>query len=175
VALDKPQQRIPLGEVTINGVKYPVQIATPWYKVFFSFFNALGGAGAPSVPDLDAGLQYDVREADWAELAKRVVDIERDQWTAASPADVAQVAARVDAFAADEPAHLLAHIAELSKRIADVEAELSASVSLHAQVAQLAARLSDAETDIATAATSSAQVAQLAAQIKDLQTESSFV
>ena len=148
--IDKPQQRIPLGEVTINGVKYPVQISTPYYKVLFSYFNALGGSSGPSVPDLDAGLQYDVREADWAELAKRVVDLERGQWVAASPADVAQVAARVDAFAADEPVHLLAHIAELSKRVADLETELAASVSLHAQVAQLAA------------------------QIKDLQTESSF-
>lgn len=174
MAIDKPQQRIPLGEVTINGVKYPVQIATPWYRVFFSFFNALGGSSGPSVPDLDAGLQYDVREADWAELSKRVVDIERDQWASASPADIAQLDARLDNLAADEPVHLLAHIAELSKRIADIETELAASVSLHAQVAQLAARLSDAETDIATAATSSAQVAQLAAQIKDLQTESAF-
>ena len=172
--IDKPQQRIPLGEVTINGIKYPVQIATPWYKVFFSFFNALGGASSATVPDLDAGLQYDVREADWAELSKRVIDLERDQWATASPADVAQVSARVDAFTADEPVHLLAHIAELSKRVAYLETELAASVSLHAQVAQLAARLSDAETDIATAATSSAQVAQLAAQIKDLQTESAF-
>ena len=149
--IDKPQQRIPLAVVTINGKDYPAFISTPYYRVLFSYFNALGGSGGPSIPDLDAGLQYDVREADWAELSKRVVDIERDQWAAASPADVAQVSARVDAFAADEPVHLLAHISELSKRVADLETELAASVSLHAQVAQLAA------------------------QIKDLQTESSFV
>lgn len=151
MAIDKPQQRIPLGSVTINGTEYPVTISTPYYKVLFSYFNALGGASGASVPDLDAGLQYDVREADWAELAKRVVDLERDQWEYASPADVAQVAARVDAFAGDEPVLLLAQIAELSKRVAGLEAELAMADNL------------------------GAQVAQLAAQIKDLQTEASFV
>jgi len=148
--LDKPQQRIPLCSVVINGVEHEATISTAWYKVLNSFFLALGGMSASaSVPDLDAGLQYDVREADWAELAKRVIDLERDQWVGASPAEVAQVAARVDNLARDEPMHLLAQIAELSKRVADLETELAASASLHAQVAQLATQIRDLQTETA--------------------------
>ena len=150
MALNKPQQRIPLCSVVINGVEHEATISEAWYKVLNSFFLTLGGMSASaSVPDVDAGLQYDVREADWAELAKRVIDLERDQWGSASPADVARVAARVDNLAGDEPVHLLAQIAELSKRVADLETELAASVNLHAQVAQLAAQIKDLQTETA--------------------------
>lgn len=148
MAIDKPQQRIPLGSVTIGGTEYPVTISTPYYRVLFSYFNALGGSSGATVPDLDAALQYDVREADWAELEKRVRDIERDEWEYASPADVAQVAARVDAFAGDEPAALLAQVAELTKRVAELEAQLSMADNLGAQVAQLAAQIRDIQSEM---------------------------
>ena len=127
MAIDKPQQRIPLGTVVIQGKEYPVTITTPYYKVLFSFFNALGGAQSASVPDLDAGLQYDVREAEAAELAKRVADIERDS----------------DAL-------FIAHIAELQKRINDLETELGVTAQLTASMAQMQAQINDLQTETGT-------------------------
>ena len=55
MAIDKPQQRIPLGSVQIDGRDYPVTISSAWYRVLFSLFNALGGASGLDVTSIDAG------------------------------------------------------------------------------------------------------------------------
>jgi hypothetical protein len=78
-----------------------------------------GGDIAQSNNDLDGWLQFDVREADAAELAKRVRDIE-----------------------SNEPQDYAAMVAELSKRVASLEAELMHMASLAAQVAELSKRVS---------------------------------
>ena len=77
---------------------------------------------APSNNDLDSFLQFDIREADAAELQKRVNDIES--------------VSEYQSFSA---------MAELVKRVADLEASLALVDSLNAQVAQLSARISDQE------------------------------
>lgn len=91
-----------------------------WDAVFFR----IGGTNAPTNNDLDNGLQFDIREADTAELAKRVRDLE-----------------------CNEPADNTAAIAELVKRVRDLETELTAYAGLAAQVAELRKALTDTQTE----------------------------
>jgi len=89
-----------------------------------AFFLRMGGVYAPSNTELDEYLQFDIREADTSELAKRVRDIE-----------------------AVEPATHIAQIAELTKRVAELEDEVSAIANLTAQVAELSKALRDSQTE----------------------------
>lgn len=52
-------------------------ITREWYRFFEQMFNRVGGTFAPSNNELDSGLQFDVRESETSELAKRLNDLER--------------------------------------------------------------------------------------------------
>lgn len=141
MSLDRPQARIPIAYVTIDGKRHECEISMPWYRLQTSFYEALGGTESASTPDLDSSLQFDIREADVAELTKRVTDLEMDVWAGASPAHVAQIAARVADLDQPDPEVLTAQVSELSKRVIELESELSALCGLQAQIAQLSAQI----------------------------------
>ena len=121
--LTPPRAGIPVGTVTVAGVTYDAEIHPEWHRYLaFGLFERVGGVVAPSNNDLDSFLQFDIREADAAELQKRVSDIES--------------VSEYQSFSA---------MAELVKRVADLEASLALVDALNAQVAQLSARISDQE------------------------------
>ena len=79
-----------------------------------------GGAVALTNNDLDSMLQFDIREADSAELQKRVNDLESAIPTSCDAA-----------------------VAELQKRISDLEVEIGSLAAVAAQVAQLRSQVAD--------------------------------
>jgi hypothetical protein len=95
-------------------------ITPPWTRYFLQVFERIGGTSGSTITDLDNYLQFDIREAESSELAKRVRDIE-----------------------ADEHVDIAATVAELTKRVADLETEIASLVSLQAQLAQLASLIND--------------------------------
>ena len=122
--LTPPRNGIPLASVTVAGIEYDADINPEWMRYLtFGLFERVGGVTAPSNTDLDSFLQFDIREADAAELQKRVRDLE-------SVTEASTVAVQ----------------AELLKRVADLEMSVSLIDALQAQVAQLSARIADQET-----------------------------
>ena len=122
--LTPPRNGIPLASVTVAGIEYDAEINPEWLRYLtFGLFERVGGVTAPSNTDLDSFLQFDIREADAAELQKRVRDLE-------SVTEASTVAVQ----------------AELLKRVADLEMSVSLIDALQAQVAQLSARIADQET-----------------------------
>lgn len=75
--LTLPQARIPLGWVMVSGQRAPVSIDIEWMRALIGMWQRMGGVYAPSNNELDNGLQFDVRESESAELAKRLSDLER--------------------------------------------------------------------------------------------------
>jgi hypothetical protein len=141
MSLDRPQARIPIAYVTIDGKRHECEISMPWYRLHQTIFDALGGTTSAGTPDLDSALQFDVREADVAELAKRVIDLETNVWDAPSHAQVAQLFAKVADLDQPDTAILQAQVSELSKRVIELESDLSAMCGLQAQVATLSAQI----------------------------------
>lgn len=122
--LTPPRAGIPVGKVTIQGVEYDAMIHPEWLRYLSNgLFERVGGVVAPTNVDLDAFMQFDIREADAAELQKRVRDLEN---VTEAPTVAIQ--------------------AELAKRVADLELSVSLIDALQAQVAQLSARIADQET-----------------------------
>jgi hypothetical protein len=118
--LTPPKTLIPIGWVTINGQRLAVTTDPEWQRYFDAMFKRQGGTYAPTNNDLDAFMQFDIREADSAELKKAVRDLE--------------VAVAPDQTAA---------LAEALKRISDIEQQLSIADALVAQVAQLRSQIAD--------------------------------
>ena len=57
----------------------PVYITPSWYRyLMVDLFKRVGGTIAPTNRELDEFLQYDIREADTAELSKRVEGLALD-------------------------------------------------------------------------------------------------
>lgn len=75
--------REPIG-TTPDG--QPVVMSRSWYRYFLDLYQRAGGPVAPSNSEIDQYLQYDIREADTAELTKRVNQIEADMTMQHDPA-----------------------------------------------------------------------------------------
>lgn len=122
--LTPPRAGIPIGRVNVSGQDYEVAIHPEWLRYLANgIFERVGGVTAPTNTDLDAFLQFDIREADAAELQKRVRDLE-------TVTEAPTVAIQT----------------ELAKRVADLETSVSLVDALQAQIAQLSARIADLET-----------------------------
>ena len=118
-SLTPPRNGIPIATVTIQGREYEAQAHPEWMRFLTDgLFYRVGGVNAPNNNDLDSFLQFDIREADAAELQKRVANLEE---------------------AAESQTVSLQ--AELAKRLDDVEAAISHADSLRAQVAELSAKI----------------------------------
>jgi hypothetical protein len=121
ITLLTPRAGIPIGEFYLpGGVKIDVNLNGEFRRFLEALVARSGGVVGPSVTDLDSLLQFDIREADCAELEKRVRDIEADAQPSpwAAIAEMGKKIADQDASIVDA---LMAELAELKKRVADLE------------------------------------------------------
>jgi hypothetical protein len=100
-----------------------------WWLFLQFLWNRSGGSTGPSATDLDAYLQFDIREADAAELSKQVqqlaLQIEQAVELYARFAELA----KVQADAATETALLqTVQVAELKKSISDLQIQQAFTV-----------------------------------------------
>jgi len=71
--MSKLQIQPPREAIGRDAEGRPVYVTPSWYRyLMVDLFNRVGGTTAPSNNELDQFAQYDIREADTAELSKRV-------------------------------------------------------------------------------------------------------
>jgi hypothetical protein len=117
--LTPPPQRQACGKVMPDGT---VMFFTDWYNYLaVSLFRRNGGYHAPTNSELDDGLQFDIREADLAELTKRVIALEVEDMRASDAARIAELEKRVADLEHARADQLTAQLAEAIKRIDSLE------------------------------------------------------
>lgn len=95
------------------------QLTQMGQRLLNEMFARLGGTYAPSNAELEDGLQFDIREADSAEMGKRVDALEVGGMDASLIARMAEIEKRLNDL--PEIESLRAQLAEAMKRIDSLE------------------------------------------------------
>ena len=77
MSLDRPQARIPIAYVTIDGKRHECEISRPWYRLHQNIYDNLGGTSGLDVQSIDGGsyaaMQPFIQEQSYADMAQPLV------------------------------------------------------------------------------------------------------